>query len=173
VTTVVSLVHAAYIITQGGIPEVIAGLVEDCMSLTVANLPIVAMVSFRRISGASSFDITEDNAGQRWHNSALKFRTWTSRPHGATTHVSIGFIPGLSRDSASIRDTTELTSTTLDLTRKSSMPVHSVGTLDPDEVFIGAKPAGERDENVDNGKDRGVVRIDMLPYPREPPSSET
>jgi len=35
----VSLVHAAYIITRGGIPVIISALVEDCMSLTVANFP--------------------------------------------------------------------------------------------------------------------------------------
>ncbi|KAF8262793.1 hypothetical protein EI94DRAFT_1600472, partial [Lactarius quietus] len=45
VTTIVSLVHAAYIISRGGIPVIISALVEDCMSLTVANLPNVATAS--------------------------------------------------------------------------------------------------------------------------------
>ncbi|KAH9955898.1 hypothetical protein BC827DRAFT_1085255, partial [Russula dissimulans] len=48
VTTIVSLVHAAYIITRGGIPVIISALVEDCMSLTVANLPVVATASIHR-----------------------------------------------------------------------------------------------------------------------------
>jgi hypothetical protein len=34
--TVVSLVHATY---RGGTPVIISALVEDCMSLTVANFP--------------------------------------------------------------------------------------------------------------------------------------
>ncbi|KAH8986264.1 hypothetical protein EDB86DRAFT_2955924 [Lactarius hatsudake] len=34
--------HAAYIIGRGGIPVVISSLVEDCISLTVANLPVAS-----------------------------------------------------------------------------------------------------------------------------------
>jgi hypothetical protein len=155
-------VHAAYVITEGGIPEVIAALVEDCMSLTVANVPVVATVSFRRIFGTKSLDATEDHDGQRW--SALKFRTWITRPPGATTHWSTGFTPGLTRD-----DTTELTSTTLDSTRK-NMPVDSVGTLEANDTFVCAKTNGEQDVNAKTGKDESVVRIDVLPFPRQPPS---
>ncbi|EIM90595.1 uncharacterized protein STEHIDRAFT_165171 [Stereum hirsutum FP-91666 SS1] len=47
ITTIVSLVHAAYIITDGGIKVVIAALVEDCMSLSVANVPVVATAILR------------------------------------------------------------------------------------------------------------------------------
>jgi hypothetical protein len=35
-TNIVSLVHVAY---RGDTPVIISALVEDCMSLTVANLP--------------------------------------------------------------------------------------------------------------------------------------
>ncbi|TFK47226.1 hypothetical protein OE88DRAFT_1608002, partial [Heliocybe sulcata] len=47
VTTIVSLAHAYYIITEGEIPVVISALVEDCMSLTVANLPVTATALLR------------------------------------------------------------------------------------------------------------------------------
>ncbi|KAK7031664.1 hypothetical protein R3P38DRAFT_2925035 [Favolaschia claudopus] len=41
VTTIVSLVHAAFILQKGGIKVVISALVEDCFSLIVANIPVV------------------------------------------------------------------------------------------------------------------------------------
>ncbi|KAF9077176.1 hypothetical protein BDP27DRAFT_1254160 [Rhodocollybia butyracea] len=41
VTTVVSLVHATFILTTGGIKVIISALVEDCISLIVCNLPVV------------------------------------------------------------------------------------------------------------------------------------
>ncbi|KAI0041605.1 hypothetical protein FA95DRAFT_1501198 [Auriscalpium vulgare] len=49
-TTVVSLVHAAFILTSGGKNEVIAALVEDCISLTVANVPVVGSLLVRLAS---------------------------------------------------------------------------------------------------------------------------
>jgi hypothetical protein len=167
-TTIVSLVHASYILREGGIPEVIAALVEDCMSLTVANVPVVATASFRRFFGTRSLDETEDHDGQRW--SALKFHTWTTRPPGATTYRSTGFNPELTRGEVSVSNTTELTSTTLNSTRKSK-PVYSVGTLGPNETFVGAKTDGEQDVNAKTGKDEGVVHMDVLPFPRQPSSS--
>ncbi|KAF7372561.1 hypothetical protein MVEN_00118700 [Mycena venus] len=41
VTTIVSLVHAAFILRNGGIKEIIAGSVEGCLSLIVANVPVI------------------------------------------------------------------------------------------------------------------------------------
>ncbi|KAJ7132408.1 hypothetical protein C8R44DRAFT_773998 [Mycena epipterygia] len=41
VTTIVSLVHAAFILRNGGVKVVISALVEDCLSLIVANIPVV------------------------------------------------------------------------------------------------------------------------------------
>ncbi|KAF8211128.1 hypothetical protein K438DRAFT_1959312 [Mycena galopus ATCC 62051] len=41
VTTVVSLVHAAFILRNGRIKVVISALVEDCLSLIVANFPVI------------------------------------------------------------------------------------------------------------------------------------
>ncbi|TFK34020.1 hypothetical protein BDQ12DRAFT_690247 [Crucibulum laeve] len=47
VTTIVSLVHAAYILTLGGPKVVVAALVEDCVSLIVCNIPVVVTATFR------------------------------------------------------------------------------------------------------------------------------
>ncbi|KIJ55668.1 hypothetical protein M422DRAFT_139424, partial [Sphaerobolus stellatus SS14] len=47
VTTMVSLIHAIYILNSGGIKVVIAALVEDCMSLSVCNVPVVFTAIFK------------------------------------------------------------------------------------------------------------------------------
>ncbi|KAL0566599.1 hypothetical protein V5O48_015409 [Marasmius crinis-equi] len=47
ITTIVSLVHAAYILTTGGIRVIISALVEDCISLMVANVPVVVTALIR------------------------------------------------------------------------------------------------------------------------------
>ncbi|KAI9507873.1 hypothetical protein F5148DRAFT_50113 [Russula earlei] len=163
VTTVVSLVHAAYIITRGGIPVIISALVEDCMSLTVANLPVVATASIRHLSGVNARDANPDVDGQRW--SSFKVRT-RSHPPGATTHGPIGF--GLGSN-------TELTFSTLGQT-KTTMPAYAVGS---EELFAGTKPEGKLDDDGEKARvftqvrreDRGVVLIDMLPYPPQPPAT--
>ncbi|KAI0031126.1 hypothetical protein K488DRAFT_29793, partial [Vararia minispora EC-137] len=49
VTTIVSLVHAAYILTNGTVDVLISAIVEDCMSLTVANLPVVLTSILRKL----------------------------------------------------------------------------------------------------------------------------
>ncbi|KAI0041601.1 hypothetical protein FA95DRAFT_676715 [Auriscalpium vulgare] len=46
-TTIVSLTHVAFILTSGGTKEGIAGVVEACVSLTVANVPIVGTALMR------------------------------------------------------------------------------------------------------------------------------
>ncbi|KAI0041600.1 hypothetical protein FA95DRAFT_1610882 [Auriscalpium vulgare] len=40
-TTVASLIHVAFILTSGGTNEAIAGIAETCVSLTVANVPVI------------------------------------------------------------------------------------------------------------------------------------
>ncbi|KAI0293513.1 hypothetical protein B0F90DRAFT_1762518, partial [Multifurca ochricompacta] len=170
VTTIVSLAHAAYIITEGGIPVIVSALVEDCMSLTVANVPVVAAASLRHCGG--------DDDGQRW--SSFKFRTRTTRPPGASTHWTAGF--GFSRGGVTVGNAAELTSTSLE-PMKSTMPAFSVGSLGPEELFVSTKSVGGLDGNNEKKKgqaygstgdlhleDRNVVRIDVLPYPREQPS---
>jgi len=47
VTTIVSLVHAVYILKLGGTKVVIAALVEDCVSLIVCNIPVVVTATIR------------------------------------------------------------------------------------------------------------------------------
>jgi hypothetical protein len=160
-------VHAALIITGGSFTEVIAALVEDCMSLTVANIPVVAGASIRCISGTNLRDAIDDDDSQRW--AALKPRMRTTRPSGATTRWSTGFGP--SRGDVSVDNTMEITSTTLDAA-KESLPVYSVGAIGPDEMFTGVKMDRGLDENAKRGKDGDIVRIGVLPYPHQPPSSE-
>ncbi|KAJ7708700.1 hypothetical protein B0H17DRAFT_362893 [Mycena rosella] len=47
VTTIVSLVHSAMILTGGGPKVLVAAVVEDCISLIVCNIPIVVSASLR------------------------------------------------------------------------------------------------------------------------------
>jgi len=165
VTTIVSLVHAAYIITRGGIPVIISALVEDCMSLTVANLPVVATASIHRLSGANSRDANPDGDGQRW--SSFKFRTRTNPPD-STTRWSTG------RGAVTIDNTTELTDTTIGQS-KGRIPAYAIGS---EGLLSGTKTEGEDAEKAQafrqvRREDRGVVRIDVLPYPHEQPASES
>jgi hypothetical protein len=178
-TTIVSLVHAAYIITTGGIRVIIAALVEDCMSLTVANLPVVATASLQRLSGASSRDPNPDGDGQRW--SSFKFRSRSRAPGAtsATTNWTTDFGGGGGgggggdggRGGAVVDSThTEFTGTTLEPT-KSTIPVFaSASTKDEKDGDTEKGTAFDQQVHRVNG-DGGVVRIDVLPYPREPPPS--
>ncbi|GJE88828.1 hypothetical protein PsYK624_049150 [Phanerochaete sordida] len=52
VTTIVSLVHAAFIFKDAGIKVVIAAIVEDTFSLIVCNLPVVVTAFLRRTGRA-------------------------------------------------------------------------------------------------------------------------
>lgn len=170
-----SLVHAAYIISRGGIPVIISALVEDCMSLTVANLPVVATASFRRLKNGSA---NADADGQRW--STWKFKSRTV-PHstggggggGGTTYFTAGF-GTISHGAAGTRvdantgTETELTGTALEQSKGTvsiGMGAYSLGSVDPEELFANGTKA------VDGARrdDKGVVRIDVLPYSREQP----
>ena len=182
VTTVVSLVHAAYIITRGGIPVIISALVEDCMSLTVANLPVVATASIRHLSTTAAREPDPDGDGQRW--SSWKFRSPT-QPAGTasmTAQLTANFrSKGGGAGAGSVANntgTTTTTDTTIDLTKKSVIPALEIGS---DEQLFGAsgteKTEGEKVNDQETAaltavrrEDRSVVRIDVLPYPREPPS---
>jgi hypothetical protein len=186
VTTVVSLVHAAYILTVGGIPVIISALVEDCMSLTVANLPVVATASMKHFSTTAAREPDPDGDGQRW--SSWKFRSPT-QPAGTasmTTQLTSNFRSkggGARAGGGRIADNTgtmSTTDTTIDLTQKSVIPAFEIGS---DEQLFGAsgaekKTEGEKLNDQETAaatavrrEDRSVVRIDVLPYPREPPSS--
>lgn len=164
ITTIVSLFHAAYIISTGGIPVVISALVEDCMSLTVANLPVVATALFRRLSGDPS-----DGDGQRW--SSFKFKTRTAPPStvGGTTFLTgFGAVSrGAAGAGADAGTATELTGASSERSKGTvpmGMGAFSLGSVGPDELFANGT------KSVDGGAEKGgVVRIDVLPYPREQP----
>ncbi|KAI0261177.1 hypothetical protein BC834DRAFT_972952 [Gloeopeniophorella convolvens] len=193
VTTIVSLVHAAYIIKEGGIPVLISALVEDCMSLTVANMPVVATALMRRL-GSGGAQGPDDGDGQRW--SSFKFRTRTTRP----THWTSGLFGAFSRGGPGVTTGAGVGATTgagmltehggtfaLGETSKSTAPTYSTGSLGVDELYAkvvgagssegdlgaGTKEAAEvrmgevRREDGAEGRPRaGVVRIDALPnYP--------
>ena len=84
-----------------------------------------------------------------------------------------------SRRIADNTGTMTTTDTTIDLTKKSSIPAFEIGS---DEQLFGASGAekktdGEKVNDQETAavtavrhEDRSVVRIDVLPYPREPPS---
>jgi hypothetical protein len=42
ITTIVSLVHAIYLLTTSGLPVLVAGITEDCISLVVCSIPVIA-----------------------------------------------------------------------------------------------------------------------------------
>jgi hypothetical protein len=168
-------VHAAYIITRGGIPVIISALVEDCMSLTVANLPVVASASIKHFSG-SSHDADPDGDGQRWSTWIFRTRTQPLDTVSITGQMSTGFRPrggGGGRDVAvnTTMTMSEVTDTTIDLTKKGAIPVGS-----EEQLFGTSGVEKKTDDRNDPAtavrrEDRGVVRIDLLPYPREPPPS--
>jgi hypothetical protein len=165
VTTIVSLVHSVFILTSGGVHEAISALVENSMSLTVANVPVVATALFRPIWG---YPVDDSDDGKRWVRSALKFR---SRPRPRVTSTtgtqwSIGLIPGAGRGDASDGNVNKLTDTTLDLTKQAG-PVYTVRTLDTEEIFVTGETKNATSEDGD------VVHLDVLPYNHQPPSSKT
>lgn len=91
ITTIVSLVHAAFIINEGTTTVLVSALVEDCMSLTVANVPVVVTALLRKLDLAQvphtdQTTTADDGEGKHWANTFLKFRS--SFPGGATTQGS-------------------------------------------------------------------------------------
>ncbi|KAJ7065399.1 hypothetical protein C8F01DRAFT_744462 [Mycena amicta] len=88
VTTIVSLVHAVYILNNGGIKVVISALVEDSLSLIVANIPVLV---------TSLFDIT----GDLDHDNGSTFLQFSTMPwfNGTTgTHTQNTLSTGTSSD---------------------------------------------------------------------------
>ncbi|KAJ7663873.1 hypothetical protein DFH06DRAFT_335250 [Mycena polygramma] len=65
VTTIVSLVHAAYILTNGHIKVLISAVVEDSFSLIVANIPVVVTTMI-------------DVVGEKDHTSMFTSMFWSS-----------------------------------------------------------------------------------------------
>ncbi|KAF8070682.1 hypothetical protein FPV67DRAFT_1036233 [Lyophyllum atratum] len=78
ITTVVSLVHAAFIFVHAGHKEVIAAIVEDCVSLIVCNVPVV-VTSLLHIQR----DHQKANASTGHGPSRIRFATWNPRSTAA------------------------------------------------------------------------------------------
>ncbi|TFY77613.1 hypothetical protein EWM64_g6399 [Hericium alpestre] len=93
VTTIVSLVHASYIIVGGGIKVVISALVEDCMSLTVANIPVTVTAVMRamRLGSLGGDSDTMDDSADGPRFSSFRFK---SRITGAFATTGFGRTTG-------------------------------------------------------------------------------
>ncbi|EPT05663.1 hypothetical protein FOMPIDRAFT_1044980 [Fomitopsis schrenkii] len=107
VTTIVSLVHAALILTDGGIKVVIAAIVEDTFSLIVCNLPVVVTAIMRK---AGQPDEDTDHATQSTFG--WRVATRTGKTFATTTGtVDSGTAMGLT--TVNLRDLTTHTATVL------------------------------------------------------------
>ncbi|KAI0755398.1 hypothetical protein BC629DRAFT_1662758, partial [Irpex lacteus] len=73
VTTIVSLVHAALILTVGGIKVVIAAIIEDTFSLIVCNVPVVVTFLLRH---ALAFGEPESRRGTGEDHGGSTFGWW-------------------------------------------------------------------------------------------------
>ncbi|KAJ7609063.1 hypothetical protein FB45DRAFT_1039220 [Roridomyces roridus] len=80
VTTVVSLVHAAFILRRGGVKVLISALVENSLSLIVANLPIV----IARLINLARDEDDSDPVGRQTTSLRFNSRPWFSKG-GVTT----------------------------------------------------------------------------------------
>ncbi|KAF5363410.1 hypothetical protein D9756_001074 [Leucocoprinus leucothites] len=78
-TTIVSLVHASYIFVSGGPREIIAALVEDCVSLMVCNLPLCVAQVIRRGRWFEDEEPVSTNMWPTW------FRKTTTTSSGTNT----------------------------------------------------------------------------------------
>ncbi|KAH8835080.1 hypothetical protein DL96DRAFT_1572760 [Flagelloscypha sp. PMI_526] len=86
VTTIVSLVHAAYIISNGGIKVVISAIVEDSCSLIVANIPVVVTAALRLTR--------EDDQVRTYGNSDLRFNSRLKKASSSTGFSTTRGQPG-------------------------------------------------------------------------------
>jgi len=90
VTTAVSLVHAAFIFIHAGHKEVIAAIVEDCVSLIVCNVPVV-VTSLLHIQRENRMDNTTGHgrpSGLRfasWHPKSTAVNETATTTHSTTT----------------------------------------------------------------------------------------
>ncbi|KAG7091574.1 hypothetical protein E1B28_010596 [Marasmius oreades] len=79
ITTAVSLVHAAFILVHAGPQEVIAAITEDCVSLIVCNVPVVATRLIQKWNmHKESEERTTTGVGGSTTAISIKFATWVS-----------------------------------------------------------------------------------------------
>ncbi|KAF8516780.1 hypothetical protein JB92DRAFT_2810087 [Gautieria morchelliformis] len=74
-TTVVSLVHAVYILKVGGVDELVAAVVEDSVSLIVCNLSVVVTALYRACGLGENVALAQ----REFKVSSLKFASFKSR----------------------------------------------------------------------------------------------
>ncbi|KAJ6561202.1 hypothetical protein DFH09DRAFT_505009 [Mycena vulgaris] len=80
ITTIVSLVHAAMILTGGGPKVLVAAVVEDSISLIVCNIPIVASASLRACQS--------DRHRSHTSSSFLRFATHARTDERSTNNIA-------------------------------------------------------------------------------------
>ncbi|KAJ8074477.1 hypothetical protein PM082_015378 [Marasmius tenuissimus] len=108
ITTAVSLVHAVFIIIHAGPQEVMAAIAEDCVSLMVCSVPVVATRLLKKW-GDPDRPKTTMKTGR---SMTLKFATWKTKSvqGGATTRGGGGgtstAVPSTSTASAAATETT-------------------------------------------------------------------
>ncbi|EPQ55756.1 hypothetical protein GLOTRDRAFT_138555 [Gloeophyllum trabeum ATCC 11539] len=93
-STSISLVHAAYIIAVGGTKVVLIAAIEDCLSLTVANLPVMATSLFRALgmhADGGAGDSEMDDTGEDIH---FKTRSRSQAATGLRSRISGMFAGG-------------------------------------------------------------------------------
>ncbi|EIN03562.1 hypothetical protein PUNSTDRAFT_146998 [Punctularia strigosozonata HHB-11173 SS5] len=86
VTTIVSLVHAAFIFEHGQLKIVIAAVVENAVSLMVCNVPVLATAALRAVGQRDSLDDTSGRDPSSRYSTGIKFRSRTQN----TTFGSLG-----------------------------------------------------------------------------------
>ncbi|KAF5392194.1 hypothetical protein D9757_001524 [Collybiopsis confluens] len=135
-TTIVSLVHAAYILTTGGIKVIVSALVEDNISLIVASIPVVVTSLMRNASEEDHVPPPTSTITNSLHFAAQKLRLTKARRKatGLTTtdfsttmgNVTVGTL-GIYDESRIDGSTTRFDSSgtpiVLDLLDKSGRPV--------------------------------------------------
>ncbi|KAJ7460696.1 hypothetical protein FB451DRAFT_1563157 [Mycena latifolia] len=81
ITTIVSFVHVAMILTGGGPKVLVAAVVEDCISLIVCNIPIVVTASLRMCQS--------DTHRSPASSSFLRFATYVRTDGRGTDNINI------------------------------------------------------------------------------------
>ncbi|KAL0575847.1 hypothetical protein V5O48_006137 [Marasmius crinis-equi] len=74
ITTAVSIVHAVFIFIHAGPQEVMAAIAEDCVSLMVCNVPVVATRLLKKWG-----DPDKPKTTVKSRSSGLKFATWRTK----------------------------------------------------------------------------------------------
>ncbi|KAI0056517.1 hypothetical protein BV25DRAFT_1832172 [Artomyces pyxidatus] len=170
VTTIVSMVHAAYIITSGGSKVLVSALVEDCLSLTVANVPVVATAVLRVITSKGP-SVYVDTDG-RPNLSSVHFKTGGSQ--WGTTIGALSQPQPTAVRTHHVKETLELVTTgsgeQLEMKasgdKKDEHYIHGQWAHDPEQSKAGVGESYLSVGSVRRDAEDGVVRIENLPVSR-------